>query len=109
MNLKCISSGSVGNCYLLTNASNQTLILDCGVSIKDIQRGLDYNIKDVTGTIVSHVHGDHVKAAVDLKRLGIPVWKPFESVSKAVKMGVYNSLFFSPTQRHPQLWLFDQD
>lgn len=95
MKLKCISTGSVGNCYLLTNASNQTLILDCGVSIKEIQRGLDYNIKDVAGAIISHVHGDHVKAAVDLKRLGIPVWKPFESVSKAVKMGEFTIRCFS--------------
>lgn len=95
MNLKCISSGSIGNCYLLTNASNQTLILDCGVSIKDIQRGLDYNIKDVAGAIVSHIHGDHIRAAVDLGKLGIPVWKPFESVSKAVKMGEFTIRCFS--------------
>lgn len=102
MKLKCISSGSIGNCYLLTNANNQTLILDCGVSIKDIQRGLDYNIKDVAGVIVSHTHGDHIKAAVDLEKLGIPVWKPFESVSKAVKWeGLQFIVFLSHTMALP--------
>lgn len=33
MVLKCIASGSSGNCYLL-NSETETLILDCGVEGK---------------------------------------------------------------------------
>lgn len=31
MTLKCICSGSSGNCYTLTSNSGETLILDCGI------------------------------------------------------------------------------
>lgn len=82
MNLKCISSGSVGNCYLLTNASNQTLILDCGVPIKDIQRGLNWDITHVAGCVISHIHGDHSKSIKNLRNLGIKVFTPYEDLER---------------------------
>ena len=36
MKLKCIATGSTGNCYTLTSESGETLILDCGIPIKEI-------------------------------------------------------------------------
>lgn len=51
MKLKCIATGSTGNCYLLTSDSGETLILDCGIPIKEIKKGLNWNIKDVVGVI----------------------------------------------------------
>lgn len=51
MQLHCIATGSTGNCYTLTSSSRETLILDCGISIKEIKKGLDWNIKDVVGVI----------------------------------------------------------
>ena len=47
MILKTIGSGSSGNCHLLTASNGETLILDCGVPISEIKKGLDWNIKDV--------------------------------------------------------------
>jgi Cft2 family RNA processing exonuclease len=43
MKLKCLSSGSIGNCYLL-ECNNEILILDCGISIKDKDLGIDWHI-----------------------------------------------------------------
>lgn len=51
MKLKCIATGSSGNCYLLQAGSGETLILDCGIPIKEIKKGLDWNIKDVVGVL----------------------------------------------------------
>lgn len=51
MKLKCIATGSTGNCYLLTSNSEETLILDCGIPIKEIKKGLNWHIKDVVGVI----------------------------------------------------------
>lgn len=51
MKLKCLGSSSAGNCYLLTFNSGETLILDCGISIKEIKKGLNWNIKDVVGVL----------------------------------------------------------
>lgn len=56
MKLKCIATGSTGNCYTLTSSSGETLILDCGIPIKEIKKGLNWNIRGIRGMIISHAH-----------------------------------------------------
>lgn len=80
MRLKCLGSSSAGNCYTLTSDSGETLILDCGIPIKDIKKGLDWNIRNVVGCIVSHVHADHSKSVKDFEAMGIPICKPYETL-----------------------------
>nr|DAE15793.1 MAG TPA: YycJ-like MBL-fold protein [Siphoviridae sp. ctu9a31] len=79
MYLKCLDSSSAGNCYLLTSNSGETLILDCGIPIKEIKKGLNWNIKDVAGTICTHHHQDHSLSVYPLRRMGIPVYAPYIS------------------------------
>lgn len=86
MKLKCIATGSTGNCYTLTSDSGETLILDCGIPIKEIKKGLDWNIKDVVGTICTHHHQDHSLSVYPLRRMGIPVFAPYIS-KKPMKIG----------------------
>lgn len=80
MTLKCIGSGSTGNCYTLTSNIGETLIIDCGIPIKEIKKGLNWNIRNVVGCIVSHVHSDHSKSVKDFEDMGIPVCKPYEAL-----------------------------
>lgn len=56
MKLKCIATGSTGNCYTLTSSNEETLILDCGIPIKEIKKGLNWNIRGIKGVIISHTH-----------------------------------------------------
>ena len=56
MQLHCIATGSSGNCYTLTSYSGETLILDCGIPIKEIKKGLNWNIRGIKGVIISHTH-----------------------------------------------------
>lgn len=56
MYLKCLGSSSAGNCYLLTSNNGETLILDCGIPIKEIKKGLDWNMRGIRGMIISHAH-----------------------------------------------------
>ena len=56
MKLKCLGSSSAGNCYLLTSNNGETLILDCGIPIKEIKKGLDWHIRGIRGMIISHAH-----------------------------------------------------
>ena len=86
MTLKCIGSGSSGNCYTLTSDSGEALILDCGIPINEIKKGLNWNIRNVVGCIVSHVHSDHSKSVKDLGDMGIPVFAPYIS-EKPMKIG----------------------
>lgn len=86
MTLKCIGSGSSGNCYTLTSNSGETLILDCGIPTKEIKKGLDWNVKDVVGVLCTHKHLDHSKSVKDFEAMGIPVFAPYIS-EKPMKIG----------------------
>lgn len=80
MRLKCLGSSSAGNCYLLTSNGGETLILDCGIPIKEIKKGLNWNIKDVVGVLCTHKHLDHSKSVKDFEDMCIPVCKPYEAL-----------------------------
>lgn len=55
MRIKCLGSGSSGNCYLL-ECENEVLILDCGIGIKDIKKALNFDLRRVSGVLVTHSH-----------------------------------------------------
>ncbi len=84
MRLKCLGSSSAGNCYLLTSNSGETLILDCGIPIKEIKKGLNWNIKDVVGVLCTHQHLDHGKSVKDFETMGIPVFAPYRSLKPMI-------------------------
>lgn len=56
MKIKCLGTGSQqGNCYLLS-AETQTLVLDCGIPIIEIKKGLNFDLRRVSGVVVTHSH-----------------------------------------------------
>lgn len=67
MEIKVLGSNSDGNCYIL----NGELLLDAGLSIKEIKKGLDFNIMGIQGALITHSHKDHSKAVKDLANMGI--------------------------------------
>lgn len=77
MKLKCLASGSSGNCYLLST-ENETLILDCGIPIKDIKIGLNFDLSKVVGVICTHNHKDHSMSVKEFQNMGIRVWQPYK-------------------------------
>lgn len=77
MILRCLGSGSSGNCYLL-DSGNEVLVLDCGLPIKQIKKGLNWDISKVVGVLCSHIHTDHSKAVKDFENMGISVFKPYD-------------------------------
>lgn len=78
MKLKCLGSGSSGNCYLLSTET-ETLILDCGIPIIEIKKGLNFDLSKVVGCVVTHSHKDHSLSVKDFENMGIPVFKPYEN------------------------------
>lgn len=79
MKLTCLGSSSAGNCYLLQADNGETLILDCGISIKEIKKGLNWDITGVVGAICTHSHQDHSKSLNEFKDMGIPIYAPYIS------------------------------
>lgn len=84
INFKCLSTGSIGNCYLL-ETENETLVIDCGIPFKEIKVGLDFDLSRVVGVIVSHTHQDHCKSVSDFKKYGVDVWQPYLDEKKIQK------------------------
>ncbi len=78
MFVRCIGTGSSGNCYALYDNDGKILLLDLGLARREILKGIDFNVSDVVGAVVSHGHGDHVKAVKEFDNMGIPVFKPYD-------------------------------
>lgn len=97
MKLRCIATGSTGNCYTLTSDSGETLILDCGIPIKEIKKGLNWNIKDVVGVLCTHQHSDHNKSLKDFINMGIPVFAPYLSLESMKMETEFNIRMFDLT------------
>ena len=77
MFLKVLGTGSKGNCYILTDESGESLILDCGVKSKDIKQALNFDFSKVSGVLVTHNHKDHSQSADELETYGLDVWMPY--------------------------------
>lgn len=56
MFLRTIETGSSGNCHALISDAGEILLLDLGVSSNEIKKGIDFNISDVCGAVVTHKH-----------------------------------------------------
>lgn len=76
MKLRCLGSGSSGNCYMLESDS-EVLVVEAGVPFMEAKKALDFNISKIVGVVVSHSHGDHSKYVDEYKKAGIPVFTPY--------------------------------
>jgi len=65
-----LASGSRGNCYRIDDNSTP-LLLECGISYKEIQFGLVFTLSVIAGCLISHEHQDHCRAVKDLMKAGI--------------------------------------
>lgn len=71
--IKVLASGSKGNCYIL-EAEEETLLLECGIQWRQILKGLNFNIKNVVGCLVTHSHKDHSLSAKKAVENGIDIY-----------------------------------
>lgn len=71
-----IASSSKGNAYLLTD-SETNLLLECGITLKELQRRLGGKLPTLDACLVTHEHNDHSAAAKQLIRRGVPVYMSY--------------------------------
>lgn len=75
INIEAFGSSSKGNCYRIKSSVNgDELLLDVGLPFKDVQRACKYNFINLLGAVVTHQHGDHSKAVVDMLKLGHKIY-----------------------------------
>lgn len=76
MTLKCLSTGSTANCYILKRDNGEMLILDAGLPIHEIKKGIGFDIEHLRGAVIGHSHLDHSLSAEKLKNF-TPVYQPY--------------------------------
>ncbi len=70
MVLKVLGSSSAGNCYIL-ESDNEALIIEAGISFRDVKVAIGFNVRKIVGVVASHSHGDHCKYIEQYKKAGI--------------------------------------
>lgn len=84
MEMNVLGSSSEGNCYLFRARDGETLIVECGIPMREIKRGLGFDISKVSGCLVTHRHKDHARSVAEMCGMGIRVYAPadvFDAVS----------------------------
>lgn len=107
MFVRCIGTGSSGNCYALYDNDGKILLLDLGLTRKQILKGIDFNVTDVVGAVVSHEHGDHAKSVKDFENMGIPVFKPYIGKWKMAEMDRHYPTYYGKRTRDFKVFEFD--
>ena len=93
MIIKAIGSGSSGNCYRIDDGKT-ALLIECGLPIRKIKEGCDYNLSAISGCIVTHEHKDHSRAVNDLMKAGVDVYMTEgtarESGAQTIRLKLWN-------------------
>lgn len=84
MEIEVLGTGSSGNCYKV-KIGKATLLLECGLPFKTIQKKLNFKISEVDACLVTHEHMDHAKAVKDLMKAGIDCYMT-KGTSQALKV-----------------------
>ena len=73
MKIHPIASGSSGNAILVDDG-NTKILLDAGLAFKELQRLCPCGLSEVGAVLITHEHGDHVKAVPELMKRGTEVY-----------------------------------
>lgn len=87
MRLITIASSSSGNCYLLRASGGQTLILEAGVKLLEVKKKIDFDLSQITGVLVTHLHADHSGYITEFQKAGIYCY--MNEATKENKFGQY--------------------
>jgi phosphoribosyl 1,2-cyclic phosphodiesterase len=82
MKIKIHYTGSKGNLYTIDNGKDK-LLIEAGVTIKKINKAVNFNLSDYSACLCSHEHLDHSLSVPDLISRGIDVYaikEVFESL-----------------------------
>ena len=80
MQIEVLGSSSAGNAYLISDNSTSVL-LECGLPMRDMQIKSNFKVNDVVACFVTHLHQDHSKAVKELLKSAIDVYALPETLS----------------------------
>lgn len=71
--IKILATGSKGNSYIV-QAGEEILLLELGIPFKETLKGLNFNLNNVVGCLVSHKHKDHSQGIKQALKYGLNVY-----------------------------------
>ena len=97
ISIQAFGSSSKGNCYRIKTSTNgDELLLDAGLTFKEIQRYCRFNFLHLCGVLVTHEHGDHSKAVHDLLKLGHRVYMLKDTADALYVAGNHKAIYITP-------------
>ena len=97
MYVKCLGTGSSGNCYALVDKVGNILLLDAGISLKEIKIGIDFQVSKIVGCLCTHAHSDHSLALKDIGKMGVPIVAPYLEKPKSDYIKGFVVMYFALT------------
>lgn len=85
MTLKCLATGSDGNSFVLTNNAGHHLMIEAGLPMGELKKGINFDVANWQGLVVSHEHLDHALSVSKIRRMGIPVFLPYKFEAKRMR------------------------
>lgn len=76
MKFESLASSSHGNAYIVSD-SDTRILLECGVSHKQLQKLAGFSLADIKACLVSHEHKDHAKCVDELIKRGMEVYMSY--------------------------------
>ena len=85
MKLKCIATGSDGNSYAIKADNGEILLLDAGIPLDEIKKGIGFDVGNLVGCAVTHEHKDHSLSVSKLRKMGVPMLLPYRLEAKRIR------------------------
>ena len=73
MRFESLASSSKGNAYIVSD-NDTRILLECGVSHKNLQKLTGFSLSEFKACLVTHDHKDHAKCALELISRGMDVY-----------------------------------
>ena len=95
MTLKCIATGSDGNSYAIKADNGEILLLEAGIPLDEIKKGIGFDVGNLVGCAVTHEHKDHSLSVSKLRKMGVPMLLPYRLEAKRIRTMIGNYIIES--------------
>jgi phosphoribosyl 1,2-cyclic phosphodiesterase len=85
-------SSSRANLYEVISNDGERLLIECGCTWKQLTKKLNFDLSNIMGCLLSHIHKDHSKCAKDVSKAGIKI--PELEFMKIIDIGPFRILPF---------------
>lgn len=73
MKIRALASSSKGNAYIVSDGTTR-ILLECGLSYRELQKRSGFDLTRLRGCLVSHEHKDHSHSVRRVAESGVPVY-----------------------------------